>query len=60
MSERMTTELVTGALSMAVQQRRPGTGLLVHSDRGSQYVSEFYQRQLQINDFVCSMPPIKP
>lgn len=42
MSERMTTELVTSALSMAVRQRHPEAGLLVHSDRGSQYASEFY------------------
>jgi putative transposase len=53
MSERMTTELVTSALSMAVQQRRPEAGLLVHSDRGSQYASEFYQRCLAAGQFVC-------
>ena len=55
MSERMTAELVTSALSMAVQQRRPEAGLLIHSDRGSQYASEFYRRQLRANRFVCSM-----
>ncbi len=55
MSERMTAELVSSALCMAVQQRRPEAGLLVHSDRGSQYASEFYQRQLRNHHFVCSM-----
>lgn len=45
MSERMT----------AVRQRRPGPSLLVHSDHGSQYASEFSQRQLQARHFVCSM-----
>ena len=55
MSERMTAELVTSALSMAVQQRHPGTGLLIHSDRGSQYASELYQRHLSVHQFVCSM-----
>ncbi len=55
MSERMTAQLVTSALSMAVRQRRPRAGLLVHSDRGSQYASEFYQRCLAAGQFVCSM-----
>ena len=55
MSERMTAELVTSALSMAVQQRHPQAGLLIHSDRSSQYASEFYQRHLSHYQFVCSM-----
>ncbi len=55
MSERMTAELVTSALTMAVQRRRPEAGLLIHSDRGSQYASEFYQRRLAAGQFVCSM-----
>ena len=32
-------ELVTEAIEMAVARRRPGAGLVHHSDRGSQYVS---------------------
>jgi putative transposase len=32
-------ELVTEAVKMAVSRRRPGGGLVHHSDRGSQYVS---------------------
>lgn len=55
MSERMTAELVTSALSMAVRQRRPGAGLVIHSDRGSQYASQLYRRQLSRHQFVCSM-----
>lgn len=62
MSERMSAELVSSALSMAVGQRRPGAGLLVHSDQGSQYASDLYQyasdlyqRHLKRNEFVCSM-----
>ena len=34
------------ALEMAVARRLPGEGLLAHSDRGSQYASEHYQRLL--------------
>jgi putative transposase len=36
MSERMTAGVVVNALQMACWRRRPGQGLLVHSDRGSQ------------------------
>ena len=55
MSNRMTATLVTDSLQMAMWKRRPGSGLLVHSDRGSQYVSENYQKLLGENEFVCSM-----
>ena len=36
--EQMTAELVLAALNMALQQRRP-TGVIHHSDQGSQYTS---------------------
>jgi transposase InsO family protein len=55
MSESMESRLVVDALSMAVQRRRPGAGLLAHSDRGSQYASEHYQRVLSAGGIVCSM-----
>ncbi len=35
--------LVSRALSMAASRRRPGPGLLVHSDRGCQYTSAEYR-----------------
>ena len=55
MDSRMTATLVTDSLEMAMWKRRPGAGLLVHSDRGSQYASERYQKLLNDNEFVCSM-----
>lgn len=55
MSERMKASLVTDALTMAIWKRQPGKGLLVHSDRGSQYVSESYQGLLADKGFKCSM-----
>ena len=55
MGSRMTATLVTDSLEMAMWKRRPGAGLLVHSDRGSQYVSDRYQKLLNDNDFTCSM-----
>lgn len=40
MGERMTKELVIGALDQAYHQRKPEKGLIHHSDRGSQYASQ--------------------
>ena len=51
----MATCLVTSALQMAIGQRQPKSGLLHHSDRGSQYASGEYQRQLRAAEMVCSM-----
>ena len=51
----MRAELCIDALKQAIHLRQPGTGLLHHSDRGSQYTSESYQTVLQSNGMVCSM-----
>ena len=40
MDETMESRLVVDALSMALARRRPGAGLVAHSDRGSQYASD--------------------
>jgi transposase InsO family protein len=55
MADSMTSRLVVDALAMAVQRRLPGEGLLAHSDRGSQYASEHYQRLLANHGITCSM-----
>ena len=55
MAPSMPAKLVCDALSMAIQQRQPAPGLIVHSDRGSQYASESYQDLLADHGFVCSM-----
>ena len=47
MNERMTRQLVIDALRMAWFQRRPAAGLIFHSDRGSQYASGDFQKQLK-------------
>ena len=39
MNSRMKASLVCDALKMALWQRKPKPGLIVHSDRGSQYAS---------------------
>lgn len=55
MAEHMESRLVVDALAMAVQRRLPGEGLLAHSDRGSQYASDHYQRLLAKYGILCSM-----
>jgi len=44
MGSRMKAKLVCDALTMAIWQRNPKAGLVVHSDRGSQlrYITTFY------------------
>jgi transposase InsO family protein len=55
MAPSMPAELVCTALHMAIQQRQPEPGLIVHSDRGSQYACGQYQALLVKHGFVCSM-----
>jgi len=55
MAESMESRLVVDALEMALARRRPGAGLLAHSDRGSQYASDHYQRVLASEGITCSM-----
>ena len=55
MSSRMKARLVCDALRMAIWRRQPQAGLIVHSDRGSQYASREYRRLLKIHGFMGSM-----
>ncbi len=55
MSDRINSALVCDALKMAVQQRRPGPGLIFHSDRGVQYAADEYQDLLRRHKTLCSM-----
>jgi len=54
-NKRMTAELVCDALSMAIQNQKPLTGLIVHSDRGGQYCSHEYRKLIQKHEFLGSM-----
>jgi putative transposase len=47
--------LVLKALDSALKRRSPGAGLLHHSDQGSQYASEDYQKALEARGITCSM-----
>ena len=55
MGARMTATLVCDALTMALWRRRLPKGVIVHSDRGSQYCSGAYQALLAEHPLVCSM-----
>ena len=46
MSHRIDRHLVMDALTMAIKNRRPPSGLIHHSDRGSQYASDDFQKLL--------------
>ena len=55
MSERMTSTLVCDALRMALFRRQRPRGVIVHSDRGSQYCSQEHQQLLKDHGLICSM-----
>ena len=53
--ERMTDELIIGALEQTILRRKPEVGLIVHSDRGGQYVSGEFRRLLKHHGYLQSM-----
>jgi putative transposase len=55
MADHLQTDLVSDALTMALERRRPTKGLLHHSDRGVQYASEDYQHLLSRHGMQVSM-----
>ena len=55
MGETLESSLAIDALEMALQRRRPGAGLLHHSDRGVQYASNEYRALLEDQKAVASM-----
>jgi transposase InsO family protein len=55
MRKTLARKLVVSALHMALYGRNPGPGLIHHSDRGSQYASDDYQKELRRRGITCSM-----
>jgi putative transposase len=55
MRDHMQVELTIAALTMAIQRQNPPSGLLHHSDRGSQYAAADYRKVLRKADMVQSM-----
>lgn len=55
MAERMKAELVCEALKSAYWRRKPAPGLILHTDRGSQYASDSHRRLVKDFRMVQSM-----
>ena len=55
MRDDMETELALSALRMAREARRPGPGLILHSDRGSQFAAREYRAELAAHGMIASM-----
>lgn len=55
MSDRMSATLTCDALRMALFRRHRPRGVIVHSDRGSQYCSREYRQLLRNSGLICSM-----
>jgi putative transposase len=55
MADHMRAELVNQALAMAIYQRQPVAGLIMHTDRGSQYGADSYRQLLAQHGMQPSM-----
>lgn len=55
MADHLRSELAVSALQMARTHRRPGKGLLIHSDRGVQYASRETRDFLEHHGWTASM-----
>jgi putative transposase len=55
MDRRLSRHIVMDALAMAIKHRQPGSGLIHHSDRGSQYTSDDFRDELKKQRIECSM-----
>lgn len=55
MNSHMKASLATEALMMAYWGRKPGKGLIHHSDRGSQYAGNDYKKLLNTYGMICSI-----
>lgn len=54
-SQKIDSVLALNALDQAIALRQPQSGLIVHSDRGSQFASQAYRDRLRVNKFLQSM-----
>ncbi len=55
LSRNIDTQLTLDALRMAIHERKPAPGCIHHSDRGVQYASQNYVKELNFNKFEISM-----
>lgn len=55
MDKKMKEQLVLDALESAIWRESPSTGLIVHTDRGSQFVGKRYQCEIEKHGIIASM-----
>jgi putative transposase len=55
LSSSLSHEMVVVALKRAIRRRRPGKGLVFHSDRGVQYACSDFRKELDKHEFIQSM-----
>ena len=55
LSSSLGHEMVVTALKRSIRRRRPGKGLIFHSDRGVQYACTDFRKQLDKHEFIQSM-----
>jgi transposase InsO family protein len=55
MADHLRTALALDALTMALDRRRPGAGLVHHTDRGCQYTAASYREVLAARGVIVSM-----
>ena len=55
MDKRIKAALVCDALKMALHNRNYPKGVVMHTDRGSQYCSKDYQKLFRKHELLCSM-----
>ena len=53
-SNRINENLVIDALDTAVNRENPPKGLMIHTDRGSQYTSRRFAKELESRDYIQS------
>lgn len=58
MHHRQDRHMAMRAVEMAIWQRQGGWSVILHSDRGSQFISGDYQRLLKQNTLICSMSAV--
>jgi putative transposase len=55
MGDNLDAQMAVKALRMAIVQRRPRSALIVHSDRGNQFTSVAFRRELAAHQLLASM-----
>lgn len=55
LSSSLSHEMVVAALKRAIRRRRPGKGVIFHSDRGVQYACTEFRKELAEHGFIQSM-----